>query len=275
MTRQELEFRRSIQAYSASVTYGIHGLANLAYEFIQIFDKNLEIRMRGNVPDLMKRNRVTAYLERKMAGAFKQSPDVFNHANFVKDFGKDPNLDPFFWETMVATFSDKISELQTCNLLKDKILKINPPIPAAVSIKETEDNLFLNDECLNEGIDEGEKEYFPTPDTPNYQDTFCGNGTELYQFKQEESQRLRGQTQNPQIIVNVPMEKPGPLQEDGANDQAIEAIHHPLFPPNFFSRAAEFKSSSPTEFTPDSSSGETTQTSSSDGGTRRSDGVPA
>ncbi|KAL4789488.1 hypothetical protein BDV19DRAFT_25360 [Aspergillus venezuelensis] len=240
--------RTGIQAKHPSIQRGRNlrhfRLANLTFEYIQTSDNNLGIcqiinLVRGNVPDLAQCNGLTAYLERKMAEAFKQNPDVFSNPDFVKSFGKDANLDPFLWEAMVATFKDKINELRTCNLLKDKILKSNPPIPAAVTTKETEDNLFLDDEALDKGIDKGEDIYFTTSDPSKNRDTFCENGgTELFQFKQERYERLHAQTQNLQIVASIPVETPNSSQNDGANELESGVPYNAFYPPIFFSRPA-------------------------------------
>ncbi|KAL4951454.1 hypothetical protein BDW69DRAFT_38578 [Aspergillus filifer] len=276
MSRQGLDFRRGIQAYRAGVTYGISSMADRAFDYIQVFDKDLDIRriillVRGNVSDLVKRDRLTAYLERRMAEAFKQNADIFNDPNFVKAFGKDANLDPSLWKAVVSILNDRISELWTCNLLKDKVLEINPPVPAPIPEYGTGDNHSL-DEASGETIDEDEEGvHLLTPGPPCNQDTFCENGTELGHFKQEESERLRAQTQSFHIAVNMPVETPSFVQNGSANKSQIEAIHHPFFPPSFISCPADFSSSSLSKYTPISSSGKTTQTSSSDACTRRSD----
>jgi hypothetical protein len=141
-----IEYRRSVLAYHAALCYGFDGLADLAREYMQTFDKDVPLfdilaLGRKYFPRVTEDTWYSNYITRKIMASFDADEEIFLQEEFFKGFGEAaPEFDKFLGKIMAKAYAQKISlirESSDLNRVDEK-----PTMPTVLNGKPTVQSTF-------------------------------------------------------------------------------------------------------------------------------------
>ncbi|KAL1855507.1 hypothetical protein Plec18170_004227 [Paecilomyces lecythidis] len=149
--KQHAEYTKSVLSYRAAMKYQLPGLADLAMDRMEEYDKSLPIYLILDVgKDVYRRlgddddEWYSDYLLTRIRAAFEADEGLFSQEYFIQGLGEVPRFDKFLVSTMVQLFSEKISALKE---------HVSPVDPSDVKMNAT------STECLEPSIS-------PAPELP-------------------------------------------------------------------------------------------------------------
>ncbi|KAL2867531.1 uncharacterized protein BJX67DRAFT_380884 [Aspergillus lucknowensis] len=112
-----VEYKRSVLAYRAAVSYGLDGLADHAKRQIQLFDDGVSIfhiivLARRTFPRITQEAWFSAYLTSKILASFEADDEMFQREEFFEGYGEALDFDKFLGKVMANAYSQRMSSLR-------------------------------------------------------------------------------------------------------------------------------------------------------------------
>jgi hypothetical protein len=136
-----IEYKRSVLAYHAALCYGFDGLADLAREYMQTFDKDVPLfdiiaLGRKYFPRVTEDTWYSNYITRKIMASFDADEEIFLQEEFFEGFGEAaPEFDKFLGKIMAKAYAQKISLIREASFLNRVDEK--PTMPTVLNGKPT------------------------------------------------------------------------------------------------------------------------------------------